>query len=275
LQAQTLQDFEIILIDDASTDYDATLEILKNYPNLRIKTVHNPEKTNGAFARNCGIKLANGEYIAFLDADDSWPVDRLKQAKIKISNIKTNRFIIYGKFELIQNNVSGALVPFRGIRDHELVSEYVFASGQLMQTSTFICPRTIALEIMFDDQLTRHQDSDFMMRAQQKNVKLVFDNKKCANYFITPIDILERINSGRISVNYCNTWLQRKSMYFNKKSISGYNLTVTSRILYLTERKKDSLLMVVKSIFGIGIRNFFELMFTKIYIFLKLHSKKY
>jgi glycosyltransferase involved in cell wall biosynthesis len=72
---QTLSDIEIICIDDCSTDN--SLEILKeysqNYPNLIVKHL---EKNQGAsFARNAGLALATGEYLAFVDSDDEIDLD--------------------------------------------------------------------------------------------------------------------------------------------------------------------------------------------------------
>lgn len=274
LQSQTFKDFEVIITDDASTDYAETLEIIKQYPALKIDIQQNITKTNGAYARNCGIKRATGKYIAFLDADDSWPETRLASALKSIEELTTNRFVLYGQFELIQDHKNGAFIPRRAIGANELVSEYVFAAGQLMQTSTFICPREVALDVMFDEQLTRHQDSDFMMRAQHQNIKLVFENSKCANYYITPVDVLQRIQSGRISVSYCHDWLTRKQQFFSKKSIAGYNLTVTARILYLTGKKKESLWMATSAAFNIGLCHFIELICTKAYVFIKLRIPK-
>jgi glycosyltransferase involved in cell wall biosynthesis len=75
--AQTFKDYEIIIIDDGSTDH--TQEVLKKYSDLEnIKLIWQSNQGPAA-ARNFGIKKSSGEYIAFLDADDIWLPNKLER----------------------------------------------------------------------------------------------------------------------------------------------------------------------------------------------------
>jgi glycosyltransferase involved in cell wall biosynthesis len=78
---QTYQDFEIIIVDDASTDGSPEIikSFIKKYPD-KIKVFwHKKNKGCPAATKNTGIKHAKGDFIAFLDQDDVWYPDKLKK----------------------------------------------------------------------------------------------------------------------------------------------------------------------------------------------------
>jgi glycosyltransferase involved in cell wall biosynthesis len=72
---QTWSDYEIIIVDDGSTDEGP--DMVARYANPRIK-LFRQENSGVSTARNSGIEAAKGEFIAFLDADDLWKPDYLK-----------------------------------------------------------------------------------------------------------------------------------------------------------------------------------------------------
>ncbi|AJG97792.1 hypothetical protein LF65_01178 [Clostridium beijerinckii] len=76
---QTYKDYEIILIDDGSTDKSKFIvkEYIRNNKNVKILSL-SQSNSGAAAARNLGVRNASGEYIAFLDSDDSWENDKLQ-----------------------------------------------------------------------------------------------------------------------------------------------------------------------------------------------------
>lgn len=79
VKAQSYQDWELIIVDDCSTDN--TLAIVKGYTDndSRIKLIKAPQNGGVAKARNLGIEQAQGDYIAFVDSDDLWKPDKLEK----------------------------------------------------------------------------------------------------------------------------------------------------------------------------------------------------
>lgn len=81
VRIQTYTDWELILVDDASTDKSVKVieEELALQPDERIRLVKKEKNAGAANARNAGVDLAAGRYLAYLDADDVWMADKLEK----------------------------------------------------------------------------------------------------------------------------------------------------------------------------------------------------
>ena len=90
---QTYQDFEIIVVDDGSSDN--TEEVIKKIHDNRIYYYKHEKNKGGAAARNTGINLAKGEYIAFQDSDDEWLPEKLSQQINIIKSLPVDVGMIY------------------------------------------------------------------------------------------------------------------------------------------------------------------------------------
>jgi teichuronic acid biosynthesis glycosyltransferase TuaG len=77
--AQTYKNWEMIIVDDCSTD--ASFDIALNYAakDERIKVYRTEQNCGAALARNKAIKLSQGEYLAFLDSDDIWLPEKIER----------------------------------------------------------------------------------------------------------------------------------------------------------------------------------------------------
>ncbi len=77
VQAQTLADWELLIVDDASSDASAQLAADHARHDQRIRLLRHTQRGGAAAARNTAIAAAGGRYIAFLDSDDRWLPQKL------------------------------------------------------------------------------------------------------------------------------------------------------------------------------------------------------
>ena len=98
---QTIDDFEIIVIDDGSTD--STLDILKNYEkSYENFNVICQENAGPAAARNKGLDVAKGEYIYFFDADDVLELDALESLYATAHRRKSD--LVIAKYDIFNQD---------------------------------------------------------------------------------------------------------------------------------------------------------------------------
>lgn len=110
IENQTYKKWELILIDDCSTDN--SVDIIEKYmkENNKINLIKLKENSGAAVARNAGIAAAEGKYIAFLDADDLWKTNKL-EVQLEFMN-KGNYAFTYTNYEFADafGNPSGKVV---------------------------------------------------------------------------------------------------------------------------------------------------------------------
>ncbi|SHM61258.1 glycosyltransferase family 2 protein [Gracilibacillus kekensis] len=102
VQSQSYQNWEMIIIDDCSSDN--TVELVKGEisSDPRLKLIQNQENKGAAVSRNSGINLASGRYIAFLDSDDIWSSKKL-ETQISFMQ-KNNYFFTFTSYSLIDKD---------------------------------------------------------------------------------------------------------------------------------------------------------------------------
>ncbi|MBQ7587203.1 MAG: glycosyltransferase family 2 protein [Lachnospiraceae bacterium] len=77
VKSQTYKEWELILVDDLSTD--DSVKVMEQYEGPDIRVIRTSKNHGAAYARNLGISEAGGQYICFIDADDLWAPDKLEK----------------------------------------------------------------------------------------------------------------------------------------------------------------------------------------------------
>lgn len=165
---QTYKNFELIIIDDGSTDN--TKEVVQEYAKKDKRVIYLRHKKNkgGSAARNTGIRKANGDYIAFQDSDDEWIYNKLeKQIKI-IKNSSYSKKVIYTSLIKITKTktyyLPGKNIKKRGGRIYEelLKGNFVGFPTVLINKECF---KRVGL---LDERFPRNQDWELFLRISKK-----------------------------------------------------------------------------------------------------------
>lgn len=155
VMAQTFRDFELIIIDDCSpTELFSVVEQFG--AGIRF---HRQEK-NGqlSHARNTGVRLAQGEYVAFLDDDDEWLPTSLER---QMESVKGYDAILCG-FRIMETG-EAVIQPVR-----EVTPEMLLYRNKFCGPTGFLCKRSALLDNIFDVQLPLGSDWDMYIRLARQ-----------------------------------------------------------------------------------------------------------
>jgi len=179
---QTFTDYEIIVINDGSTDDSVTKVIAFNDSRIQL---YNQENQGASVARNHGIEKAKYEYIAFLDADDLWMINHLQILNTLIQNFP-NAGIFASRYELVFNNGGNEIPKFKGISAHYegIVADYFETSlpYPIATSSSIVIPKGVFEKTgYFKPAISSGQDVDMWIRIASK-YPVVISNKVTASY---------------------------------------------------------------------------------------------
>lgn len=160
---QSYPPFEIIVVDDGSTDN--TIQKIEGFNDSRIRILRQQHKGAQA-ARNCGIKAAKGDYIAFLDSDDEWLPEKLE---IQIQYLKGRKDVVVycdGYEVNRRKGYTGKRITTGG--NGNVYKEMLMNSGPMFQG--MLCSKCALMDIgLLDENVPAHQEWETSIRLSLNN----------------------------------------------------------------------------------------------------------
>lgn len=178
---QSFHDFEIIIVDDGSLD--ATREVAKNFEDNRIRYYYQAN-SGRSIARNRGLELAEGDYIAFLDDDDLYLPNKILCQLLYLENEPEVDLVVSGS-QIIDEN--GKLISV--LRTWEVQPTLTLLSCLYacpIHTCAILIRRRSLLNfgIWFDPEMTLAEDSDFLIRLLYAGARFSWLSQIVSSYRI-------------------------------------------------------------------------------------------
>ncbi|MDS0282650.1 glycosyltransferase family 2 protein [Haloarcula onubensis] len=191
--AQTCEDIELVVVNDGSDD--GTLSMLDAYDDHRLEVITHLTNRGANVARNTGITHADGEFVAFLDSDDSWHPRKLERQLRRYEAAPDDCVAVYCDFEYDLDGTSGdfrsTVAEMLSRTDEERPKEGgVELAGEILADhlhsgagSTLLVETAVARAIEgFDVTLDRFQDPDFLLRVIQEGELAYVDEPLVTRY---------------------------------------------------------------------------------------------
>lgn len=245
LRNQTFTDFEIIIVDDGSTDHTKEVvdDAINKNPELKIIYVYQ-ENSGPSVARNKGIDISNGEYITFLDSDDIYLPDKLE--------VQFNAFLDFPDYAMCFTNYLamddlGNILVDKSQPDI-LLSGKIYPELLFFKGTTITCPSVmVKAEIIrkeggFDTSMHICEDLDLWRRIAKNNLVLQIKSAHVA--------IRYRLNE-RINIR---SFIKARDVYYKKafNGDPGFDLEIKRNLYkemyreygYFALRKEEKILGV-------------------------------
>lgn len=184
---QTFTDFELLVVDDGSTD--KSIEILESFRDRRIRISRNDRNRGRAYTRNRGIELARGEYLSVLDADDLCEPDRLER-QVKCLDAHPDVAAVGSSATYVDENDNVAYVC-KVPTSSEEIHRQIFQSNCFVHSSVTF-RRQVLIDIGgYNPELQQAEDYELFLRLTARH-RLANIEKPLVRYRVHPDQVSQR-----------------------------------------------------------------------------------
>ena len=166
VRGQTLQDWELVIVDDGSADDLAGVLAPIIKLDERIRLVRHARNRGDPAARNTGIEAARGRFIAFLDSDDTWMPSKLeRQAAAVLSAPEPENVFCVTKTLVVLSESRRIVRPIRGPAPGRSFAEFLYNDGGFAQSSSFFLAKSLAERFPFREDVRQMTDHLFFIEV--------------------------------------------------------------------------------------------------------------
>jgi len=218
---QTYADFEIIVVDDGSTD--TTLTVLNAIQDARVRVV-SQANAGPAAARNQGMRLSRGQYLAFLDSDDSWYPEFLEMSNKVLD--EQGEVLVYGQIVVDRGVGRYWVKPDRALARAEPIYDYLYVHGGFIQTSTMVIPKALADKVQWNESVTFGDNDQFAIDCWRTGIAFCMLPRPCTHYAdaISENALSQLPIYAGTSEKYTNffTWMATQKSHMSPQAWAGY-----------------------------------------------------
>lgn len=193
--SQTYENLELIVVDDGSTDN--TEEVVKGFADSRLRYVCHGENRGAGAARNTGIKIARGEYIACQDDDSEWLPEKLEKQIKAFEKALPNVGVVYSGAYAIDGEMRTYL-PHPHLTQKEGYLHKQFLKGMfIVQPSVVIRKECFKAVGMYDEKLPSREDWDMWIRLSKYYDFKFIDEPLVNTYYSPETSHFDKISAAR------------------------------------------------------------------------------
>jgi glycosyltransferase involved in cell wall biosynthesis len=228
---QTWKNIEVIVVDDGSND--GTAQVLKQYEKLGVICLTQPNK-GACAARNLGYRQSTGDFIHFLDADDSISLDKIeKQLTQLMSHVGNNKKLVHCKWGRFFNNKEVYYWGPEEILRKDLKPIDWLVANHMSMTGCWLVHRNLIEKAgLWDESLKRNQDGEFFSRLMIHAEEVLYCGEAEVYYR----------SGNKLSISSSKSRYAMESWFKSLELIEKYmkNLEISSRVnLSLANRFQD------------------------------------
>lgn len=216
IRAQTFTDYEVIIVNDGSTDSEELERILQSHP---LPIVYVSQQNRGvSAARNAGIKVARGKFYAQLDADDQWHPEYLATQVGILSGDASIALVYPNAVIFADSSDSGAEFMKISPSEGEVTFDSLIREKCIVMTSVTARMNAIKAAGMFDEHIRSCEDFDLWLRIVKKGGRIIYHRHLLARY---------RRRAGSLSSD--RVWMTTNLLSVLEKAANTLDLTTAER----------------------------------------------